>query len=685
MRPSQSVGSDGAAAAAFEWQTAPPQSQGLSRAALDAMRERLERRGTKTLLVIRNDRVVYEWYADGCGRTRKHYTASLAKAVVGGVSLALAIDDGLVDPDEAACKYIAAWQDDPRKSKIIIRHLATHSSGLEDAHIPGKSHDELGGWKGKFWKRKPDPFTMARDLSPVLFEPGSNFAYSNPGMAMLAYAVTAALRDSPARDIRTLLSERIMGPIGVPDAEWSCGYGQTYTVDGLPLVANWGGGSYSPNAVARVARLLLRKGNWQGRQLIRPEIVDLILADAGMPTPRRLLPQGPFPRSGLGWYVNSDKVWPNVPRDAFAGSGAGNQVVLVVPSLDLIVVRNGEQLEPDNFWGGLVEHLFDPLMATFEPTGQSPYPPSPVVKAVQFAAESTIVRKAVGSDNWPITWADDDHLYTSYGDGWGFEPHADIKLSQGLARVAGGPTDYHCENVRSPTGERTGDGPAGAKASGMLMVDGVLYMWVRNTGNATLAMSRDHAKTWTWGFTFKTSFGCPTFLNFGQNYAGARDDYVYSYSQDGPNAYDSFDQVVLARVPKDHITGRSAYEFLVGLDKSGKPEWTGDIDQRGPVFRLPGRCQRLDIVYNAGLKRYLMCVGFNHSSGWGIFDAPEPWGPWTTAFYTDDWGLDHTHGYRLPSKWISTDGKTIYLIYSGRGQDDSFCVRKCILKPTRDQ
>ena len=154
---------------------------------------------------------------------------------------------------------------------------------------------------------------------------------------------------------------------------------------------------------------------------------------------------------------------------------------------------------------------------------------------------------------------------------------------------------------------------------------------------------------------------------------------MYSYSQDGPNAYHSFDQVVLARVPKDHITDRSAYEFLVRLDKSGKPEWTSDIDQRSPLFRLPGRCQRLDIVYNAGLKRYLMCVGFNHSSGWGIFDAPEPWGPWTTAFYTDDWGLDHTHGYRLPSKWISTDGKTMYLIYSGRGQDDSFCVRKCTI------
>ena len=36
-----------------------------------------------------------------------------------------------------------------------------------------------------------------------------------------------------------------MRPIGVPDAEWSVGYGKTFTVDGLPLVGSWGGGSYT--------------------------------------------------------------------------------------------------------------------------------------------------------------------------------------------------------------------------------------------------------------------------------------------------------------------------------------------------------------------------------------------------------------------------------------------------------
>ena len=351
-----------ASTAEFQWQAASPESQGMSAAKLDAARQKLAKRGTKTLLVIRNDRIVYEWYASDFSRTKPHGTASLAKALVGGVSLALAINDGLLSPDDPAGKFIPQWRDDPKKSKILIRHLATHSSGIEDAEQDRIPHEKLPGWKGAFWRRDPDPFTIARDQAPVISEPGSAFHYSNPGMAMLAYAVTASLKNSDHKDIRTLLRDRVMRPIGVPDAEWSIGYGKTYDVDGLPLCANWGGGSYSADATARVGRLFLRKGDWEGRQLIRRDVVDLVLKDAGAPKPDRSLPEGPCPRSGLAWWVNSDGVWPRVPRDAFGGSGAGNQTLLVIPSLNLIIVRNGGQIMPDSFWGGTEEFLFNPIL-----------------------------------------------------------------------------------------------------------------------------------------------------------------------------------------------------------------------------------------------------------------------------------------------------------------------------------
>lgn len=353
----------------FQWQTASPESQGMSSAKLHALRESLAKRRTKTFLIVRHDRIVYEWYAEGYGPKQRHYTASLAKAIVGGVSLMVALNDARIGEDDLACKYIAAWRDDPQKAKITIRHLATHSSGIEDAEQDRLPHDRLPGWKGRFWKRDPDPFSIARDEAPVIFEPGTRYAYSNPGMAMLAYAVTASLKGAPRADIRSLLRERIMRPIGVPDDEWSIGYGKVYEVDGLPLCANWGGGSYTARAVARVGRLMLHQGNWEGQQLVEPTCVQRIVTYAGTPLPERP-PGNPQPGSGLCWWTNFDGAWSSVPRDAFAGAGAGNQILLVVPSLDLIVVRNGgvlgDEAKGEGFWGGLETYLFNPLMGAIE-------------------------------------------------------------------------------------------------------------------------------------------------------------------------------------------------------------------------------------------------------------------------------------------------------------------------------
>jgi CubicO group peptidase (beta-lactamase class C family) len=703
--------------AAFEWQSASPSVMGMDATKLESMRDELAARKTKSLLVVRNDRIVLEWYAKGHGPERLHYTASLAKSLVGGLSLALALDDGLIALEDPAAKHIPAWKEDPLKSKITVLQLATHSSGIEDATDPEteKSHDQLSGWKGDFWRgrsmrpideavrRRLDPFSVTVDHAPVVFEPGSDFAYSNPGMAALSYAVTASLRGTEHADLRSLLRKRVMEPIGIEEGHWQIGYGRTYPVDGLPLVANWGGGNFTARAVARVGRLVLGSGQWEGRQLLRPESIETMVDYHGTALPDRT-PDDPFPAPALGWYNNSDGVWPDVPRDAIAGAGAGNQVLFIVPSLDLIVVRNGNTIgkpeEGEGFWAGLEKYLFDPVVAAVadRPTAaarelEPPYPPSPIIRRVNWAPKRSIVRSAEGSDNWPITWADDDAQYTAYGDGWGFEPRVEKKLSMGFAKIVGGPDDFHGVNIRTATGETVGQGPEGKKASGIVMVDGVLYLWVRNAQNSQLAWSRDHGRTWThadWKFT--SSFGAPTFLNFGRDYDGARDEYVYVYSFDSDSAYDPADRMVLARAPTRQITDRTAYEFFVRRETLGEALWSHDVDQRGAVFRHPGQCYRSGISYNAALKRYLWVQVLPGAAsrqfrtrdkdprfrgGFGVYDAPEPWGPWTTVYFTPLWDTGPGESASFPTKWMSEDGRTLHLVFSG---EDSFSVRRAVLE-----
>src|SRR5262249_37914092 len=226
------------------------------------------------------------------------------------------------------------------------------------------------------------------------------------------------------------------------------------------------------------------------------------------------------------------------------------------------------------------------------------------------------------------------------------------------------------------------------KASGILMVGGVLYLWARNAGNSQLSWSSDRGQTWAWAdWKFTTSFGCPTLLNFGPNYAGARDGFVYTYSHDSARGYEAADRMVLARVPQDRLRDRAAYEFFKELDAQGRPVWTKEIAHRGAVFTHRGRCYRSGITYNASLKRYLWVqiipgtqgvkADTRFAGGFGIYDAPQPWGPWSTVFFTEKWDVGPGESASFPTRWMSVDGKTLYLVFSG---DDSFSVRRSVLE-----
>lgn len=321
-----------------------------------------------------------------------------------------------------------------------------------------------------------------------------------------------------------------------------------------------------------------------------------------------------------------------------------------------------------------------------------------MIRTLEWAPLSSVVRLAPGSDNWPFTWARDDVLYTAYGDGRGFRPFVAEKLSMGFARVEGDPPRHRGVNVRSPTGEARGGGPAGEKASGILEVGGVLWLWIRNAGASRLASSRDGARTWRrCDWRFQETFGAPTFLQFGRGYEGARDDHVYVYSFDSPDAYTASDRMVLARVDRRSLSRRDAWEFFVRTDERGEPVWTRDIERRGAVLRHRGRCYRSGVSWCAPLRRYLWVQVLpgapdrarrtrdrdpRFSGGFGVYDAPEPWGPWTTVWFTERWDTGPGESASFPTKWMDSGGEALWLAFSG---EDSLSVRraKVVLRKPR--
>jgi hypothetical protein len=318
-------------------------------------------------------------------------------------------------------------------------------------------------------------------------------------------------------------------------------------------------------------------------------------------------------------------------------------------------------------------------------SAESPYPPSPVISGIAWDPPSTIVRKAPGSDNWPTTWASDGNLYASWGDGGGFGgTNRNGRVSLGVARMVGNPDTFVGQNV---WGGENGEAQATfeGKSYGLLSVARTLYMWVgprsgwTSSTETRLAWSDDLGKTWELSqvfFRYTDGFSLPAFLNFGKDYAGARDTLVYIYAYDASNgSRGPWMKINLARVPQDQIKNRAAYEFFKRLGTDGIPLWTTEVAQRGPVFSNPtGGVALPSVSYNPGISRYLLVVPHRTptqpNGGLGIFDAPEPWGPWTTVQYTPSWfGSSNMFFASFPTKWMSDDGKTLYLVFTGFGRD----------------
>ena len=344
-------------------------------------------------------------------------------------------------------------------------------------------------------------------------------------------------------------------------------------------------------------------------------------------------------------------------------------------------------------------------------SGAAPYPPSAHLRLD--GLDEPVMRPDLDGDNFPITWADDGLLYAGYGDGWGCRPvEKPTKLNTGMIRLSGDPPDFTGQEVAIPWYGGGAQDP-NMKGCGLLCVDGTLYHFLRyqvSPGRlgrpgeqrrqvaAALIWSRDHGRTWEgdtaytpdspdaagMSFFFREpdrAFNSPTFLQAGQDYALAPDEFVYVYSprQDLRRRNDHLD---LARVPRRHVAERDAYAFFVGFDTGDRPRWTRDVTQRAPVFAFPGYAGAGDVVYWPAVRRYVLaqCLSWEprapgaQPSRLALFDAPHPWGPWTTVGQVAPWGSgtdgDLRYDPRLPARWIAPDGASAILVFSHRRQPD---------------
>ena len=248
---------------------------------------------------------------------------------------------------------------------------------------------------------------------------------------------------------------------------------------------------------------------------------------------------------------------------------------------------------------------------------------------------------------------------------------------------------------------------------------GFIWNWPNLGPMPGFQISRDFGKTWEASphspseplfpepaeYLGPVKMGAPHFVDFGKNMKHSPDGNAYLLGmgaiEDDPeprpcikpvdggfeeqSCEDDFDhanlswitadQVYLARVKPspETINALGAYEFFAGHDAGGQPVWTRSFDQIQPLLEWNNNMGCATATWVPGLQKYLMCV----TDGWPtcakmdsyILEADALTGPWRLITYMKHFG-EQAYFLNVPSKFISPDGKKLWLCYSANFSPD---------------
>jgi CubicO group peptidase (beta-lactamase class C family) len=338
------------------------------------------------LVVVHKGHVISESYVTGLEGGPQPWTAqtcndmkSSTKSVFGtavGVFLdeykdRVNLDTYLVGSSRGDSLIRQIWDQpltDERKTQIKVKHVLSMTSGHESREpwlAPSTRH-LYPGYSGPFqmyeycfgWWH----FDGIPDHHTLMFEPGSDFNYSNYGLEQMALA----MRNLSGEQVGPYLYDRVLRHIGMPlgirnngfrdmpyfdnrelnfsdEPGWGVGGGEgcdAYGADktASPIGYNSVVGSTfrcTAKDFARLAYLWLNRGRWEGRQLVPEQWLNLA-------TSRFARDDGTTPmKYGYTFWIQDDLE--DVPNDLYMSRGHNLNHSYVIPSLDLVVVRQGNQ------------------------------------------------------------------------------------------------------------------------------------------------------------------------------------------------------------------------------------------------------------------------------------------------------------------------------------------------------
>lgn len=262
-------------------------------------------RGENNGLVLRHGYIVAEF-----GDTeRVDMTFSVTKSFLSAVA-GLTYDRGMIkDLNEPVQKLIKdGGFDSPHNAQITWQHLLQQTSE----------------WEGWLWEK---PATIDEPRGHKQQVPGTFWNYNDVRVNRLSLALLRLWK----KPLPQVLKDEIMDRIGASSTwQWNGYRNSEVEIAGKKIVSvsgggHWGGGLFiNSRDMARIGYLFLRRGNWNGKQLISEKWIEMSTTPCAIKSDY-----------GYLWWL---KQWPGDARITFAARGAGGNMIWMDPNNDLVVV-----------------------------------------------------------------------------------------------------------------------------------------------------------------------------------------------------------------------------------------------------------------------------------------------------------------------------------------------------------
>jgi CubicO group peptidase (beta-lactamase class C family)/pimeloyl-ACP methyl ester carboxylesterase len=362
----------------------------VAAAALDAALAYAKEKNSYGLIVAHKGAVQLEYYKDGFNSTRLLDSQSLHKPLVGILTMA-AVADGKLGLDDPLGKFIPAWANDAR-AKITVRDVLYMQTGLSEPRY------EESVWNEAYRAFLTSKLDDAILKLAVEEEPGAHFKSHYMATQLLQLVLEKATGRTYADYLRERLWSRLGGGHARVRLDRPGGNAQVFCC----LQAR-------PRDWLRVGLMLAQNGAYNGQTILPLETLLQLLTPSTM-GPNFAMQQiwlgSPYTKVRMSDSKNPARGLPVsepfAAADAFYLEGRGGQRVYVVPSRELVVVRQGEvRMEWDDakFLNGILAGL-----PPVPPPGETPTAIGRGLQPPGFAFSALLAPKAPDYAK-PESWA----------------------------------------------------------------------------------------------------------------------------------------------------------------------------------------------------------------------------------------------------------------------------------------